>query len=512
MHILILGTRGVPSQHGGFETFAQDIALYLTARNHRVTVYCQCDRNTPAHEDMWKGVRRVFFPAGDGAVGTVRFDLAAVRHAAREKGVVLTLGYNTGVFNYLLRWRKLPTVMNMDGIEWKRAKWSPMHRAWLWFNEIAGAHASDHLVADHPEISTHLQRHSQPAKITVIPYGARALQSASIDPVVRLGLQPKDYFLVVARAEPDNSILDIVQAYSVRLRKTPLVILGKYSPDNSAYHRKVLQAASPGVKFLGAIYDREIVQSLRFHAKAYVHGHRVGGTNPSLVESLAASNAIIAHNNQFTRWVAGEKAQHFDDSESLAQIFDSVEADPTLLPAMELGSKIRHEESFEMDRVLAAYETLLLRINERAVMADAPATFSVSGINGVGILDANHWVYRKAAEASPFASARHSRAATRYKLQLPIRYYWTDRGVEYSETGHTSNISANGVLIVGTKLPPLHCELRIEVLSSAAQENSKQVRTEFAGKVARIVEREGNPGFGVHGIFDYKQLTEKVPA
>ena len=172
MHVLILGVRGIPASHGGFETFAQDLALYLVAKNHEVTVYCQGDVGKPMYEDDWNGVRRVVIPAGEGSRASVGFDWASVVHAAKTPGVALTLGYNTGIFNFLFRFRRKPNVMNMDGIEWQRKKWGWPQRFVLWFNEWAGARASQHLIADHPEIGRHLRRHTSPSKITVIPYGS----------------------------------------------------------------------------------------------------------------------------------------------------------------------------------------------------------------------------------------------------------------------------------------------------------------------------------------------------
>lgn len=360
MHVSILGTRGIPSRHGGFETFAQDLALFLTARNHDVTVYCQ-DEDGDAADDMWQGVHRVFIQSKTHPMGTIAFDWASTRRASRSKGVILTLGYNTGVLNLLYRLRGVPSVMNMDGIEWKREKWSLPQRTWLWLNEWAGARAANHLIADHPEIATHLQRHTSARKITVIPYGADALTSASIEPMHANHLTPKAYDLLIARPEPENSIVEIVRAYSVRRRHVPLVVLGNYAPETNQYHRRVLDMAGPDVRFLGSIYDREIVRSLRFYARAYVHGHRVGGTNPSLVESMAAGNAIIAHDNRFTRWVAGDGARFFKDSDDLAALLATLEADPDQFTLMETESRKRHAELFTQEKVLSAYENVLMR-------------------------------------------------------------------------------------------------------------------------------------------------------
>src|SRR6185312_4070041 len=139
LEVSILGTRGVPANHGGFETFAQDLSLYLVDRGHRVTVYCQASADEGHSEDEWNGVRRVLIPAPTGPVGTMKFDLAAVLHSSRRPGVILTLGYNTAIFSLLYRLRRIRSVMNMDGIEWKRDKWRFSERIWLHFNELAGA-------------------------------------------------------------------------------------------------------------------------------------------------------------------------------------------------------------------------------------------------------------------------------------------------------------------------------------------------------------------------------------
>jgi glycosyltransferase involved in cell wall biosynthesis len=260
----------------------------------------------------------------------------------------------------IYRLRHVPNVMNMDGIEWKREKWSLPQRCWLWFNEWAGARFANQVVADHPEISTHLQRHTAEGKISVIPYGADAVTSASTEVLTQHEMTRKGYYLLIARPEPENSILEIVKAFSSHKESHPLLVLGDYLGD-SKYRRQVLDAAGSKVHFAGAIYDREAVRAIRFHARGYIHGHRVGGTNPSLVESLAAGNAIIAHDNRFNRWVAGESARFFTQTEDLEETLYALEQNPLQLLEMEEASRQRHREQFEKERILAAYERLLLR-------------------------------------------------------------------------------------------------------------------------------------------------------
>jgi glycosyltransferase involved in cell wall biosynthesis len=363
MHVLIAGTRGIPAQHGGFETFAEDLSLFLAQRGHNVTVYCQEDGQKRSWEDEWCGVRRVHFSSGSGAAGTMLFDWMSVRHSLKEDGIVLTLGYNTGIFSLLYRLSRKRSLMNMDGIEWKRQKWSRLEQAWLWLNERAGALAANHLIADHPQIALHLQRHTRAEKITTIPYGANIVKYAPLEPLHTYGLEPGEYYLLVARAEPENSILEIVRAYSQRKRSARLAVLGNYKPERNAYQKKVMESASERVSFLGAIYESRVVSALRFHAAAYLHGHTVGGTNPSLVEALAAGNAVIAHDNPFNRWVAGSSAAYFSDTTGLAEIFDRLESDPNQLVAMRDGSRTQHRDFFRQEEILGKYEQVLSRVS-----------------------------------------------------------------------------------------------------------------------------------------------------
>ena len=362
MQLHILGTRGVPATHGGFETFAEQFALYMVSQGHQVTVYCQAALNEPEGAEMWCGIRRVIFSEPEGPKGTVRFDLRSALQASKHaNATLLTLGYNTAVFSLIHRMRKLHNFMNMDGIEWRRQKWTPLQRLWLRLNEVCGAHFSDHLIADHPAIGQHLAQLVKSEKITVIPYGADAVTHASTEPLQSFGLNPGEYYILIARPEPENSILEIVQAYTEAPRRFPLLVLGSYKPEQNPYHAKVLEAATAGnVLFPGAIYDADTVKSLRFHATAYIHGHQVGGTNPSLVEAMAVGNAVIAHRNPYNQWVAGEQARYFQGVAELEEHLRAIETNTSLLETMRAGSRSRHTLCFTRELVLEAYESLLL--------------------------------------------------------------------------------------------------------------------------------------------------------
>jgi hypothetical protein len=264
-HISILGTRGIPAGHGGFETFAERLALYLTERGWNVTVYCQGEIGQQGLiEDSWRGIHRIVVPVSrEGAFGTVEFDWRCVRDVVRRRPpLVLTLGYNTALFCTHLRWHGITNLINMDGLEWRREKWRMHERAWLWLNERIGCWTGNHLIADHPAIAAHLATRVRRSKIATIPYGADRIHDADSGALHALGVGERRYGLVIARPEPENSVLDIVRAFSRRRRDARLVVLGKYDAAKHPYHRDVLEAASEEVVFPGAIYDQRSLQAL----------------------------------------------------------------------------------------------------------------------------------------------------------------------------------------------------------------------------------------------------------
>ena len=357
----ILGTRGVPASHGGFETFAEQFARYLAPRGWRVTVYCQREGCGAISEDMWHGIRRVHVPVTEqGPPGTIIYDWKCIVHARREPGVILTLGYNTAFFSLLYLGRGLAHLMNMDGIEYQRAKWSWPVKVWFYLNEIAGCKLSTHLIADNPHIKTHLLRWAKASRITMIPYASKPVTCAWADVLPQYALVAKRYALIIARPEPENSILELVQAFSQKPRRLKLVILGNYRPDENSFHRRVREAASDEVCFPGAIYDSQTVDVLRCHAALYLHGHQVGGTNPSLIEALAAGMPVMAHDNRFNRWVAEDAAVYFRGVADASRIFDELDNQADALSALSPLALARHAARFTPEKVLADYETLIL--------------------------------------------------------------------------------------------------------------------------------------------------------
>ena len=364
--VRMLGTRGVPAAHGGFETAADHISRYLVGRGWRVVVYCQVagDPGAPAGgpivEDVWQGVERVLVPAvGDGTAATARFDLRATRHAARhDDDLCLTFGYNTAGFNVLQRLRRQPLVFNMDGVEWKRERWGWSKRAAFYVNERLACLLADHLIADHPVIADHLATRTRRSRISTIAYGAPTVTEAPEQPVKELGLQPGEYSTVICRPVPENNLLEIVSAFSRRRRDHRLVVLGTLDPADP-YHARVMAAAGAEVVLPGAVYEPDRINALRFHSRLYVHGHTVGGTNPSLVEALGAGNPVLAHDNPYNRWVAGPGQRYFTGTGDLAAALDELIDDRAGLGRMAQAARERHRAEFTWDVIADRYEQLL---------------------------------------------------------------------------------------------------------------------------------------------------------
>lgn len=357
--VLILGTRGVPAAHGGFESFAEKLSLFLVERGWRVTVYCQHDVTTVTRRfsaDTWRGVERINVQVDRaGALGTIAFDWHSIRHAATQDGVCLVLGYNTAGLLALLRAKGRKILINMDGIEWRRPKWSLPVRLWFYLNEWLGAWLGQRLVADHPAIADHLATRRPRGAIAMIPYGGDEVTAAPVAPVDGLGLVPGNYLISIARLEPDNNILPMVQAFSRRPRGAKLAVLGRIDASNP-YHAAVTAAASSEVIFPGAIYDKAAVQALRLHARAYCHGHMVGGTNPSLVEALWCGNAVLAHRNRFNVWTAGAEQFFFSDTDECERMIDRILTNDLAVARARVAARLRAGADFNWTDILREYE------------------------------------------------------------------------------------------------------------------------------------------------------------
>lgn len=321
LRIAILGTRGIPAGYGGFETFAEQLAVRLAARGHQITVYAEAPGRAPRADRLYQGVRvRERRSPRWGPASTLAYDGACLWDARRGHDLVYMLGYGAAWACWLPRLFGTPVWINVDGLEWARSKWSAPARAYLRAMEWLATRSATRLIADAQAIAARMrQRYPRGAPCSFIAYGAQLPQRPDPAPLARWGLEPGGYLLAVARPEPENHLLEIAQGCLQVPDAPPLVLVGDVRADGSAYQRRLLTLAGERVRFLGGVYDAAQLESLRLHSACHLHGHSVGGTNPSLLEALACGNWVIAHDNPFNREVAREAADYFSSPAALAQ-------------------------------------------------------------------------------------------------------------------------------------------------------------------------------------------------
>lgn len=331
LRVAILGTRGIPARYGGFETFAEQLAVRLARRGVAVTVYAEgAAGSSPSCAD-YRGVRVQSIPVPRwGAASVIAYDVRSVWHARRGFDLVYMLGYGAAFACWLPRAFGTPVWINMDGLEWARSKWSAPARLWLRLMEWTATWAATRLIADARAIERHIQKtYPRAAPCSFIAYGAEVRQQTPDAALLAAwGVERQRYFLVVARVEPENHVEEAVDAYQ-RYRDlggtAALVVVGDVH-DGSAYSRRVLSRQVPGLHWLGAVYEAYVLENLRLGALAYLHGHSVGGTNPSLLEALGCGNLVIAHRNVFNEEVLGELGWYFHTPAELAERMHEVES------------------------------------------------------------------------------------------------------------------------------------------------------------------------------------------
>ena len=374
MKIAILGTRGIPARYGGFETFAEELATRLAVRGQQVTVYCESDHSGT---NEYRGVHLQHLSAPRlGPFTTILFDLKCLWHARKRFDVVYMLGYGAALFCFIPRLWNTKVLINMDGVEWARAKWNAVAKLYFKWMEAVAMRTPTQIVADAESIRRHLlERHRSVPPCTVIPYGAAVVEHTP-DPglLAPWGLRPNEYYLVLCRLEPENHVEEIVQGFVRSKTKRKLVIFGGLD-SGTAYVERLRASDDPRVIFAGTEYSPEKVQALRSLCRAYFHGHSVGGTNPSLLESMGCGALTVAHENAFNREVLADAGLYFSTSQQLAQLIDRVDSGGIHdEPQLRRWAREIVRERYSWDRIVTAYADLL---HERAGAAASDLVESV---------------------------------------------------------------------------------------------------------------------------------------
>jgi glycosyltransferase involved in cell wall biosynthesis len=352
----MMGTRGVPARYGGFETAVEEIGSRLAERGHTIVVYC---RNSGQNLTEYKGMQLVNLPAlRRRSLETLSHTALSAAHAAtRRPDMAFVFNAANAPFLPLLRVRRIPVAVHVDGIEWQRAKWQGAGRRYYRWAERACARSGLDLIADSRGIKDHLSR-VYGVDSHFIPYGAPILNVGS-SRLGELGLESRRFHLVVARFEPENHVLEIVRGYLASRASHPLIVVGS-AAYGEEYSAQVRSAADDDhrVRFLGGLFDQELLDQLYGNATSYLHGHSVGGTNPSLLRALGAGTTSIAYDVPFNREVAGEDGEYFTSAEDLGPLLDLAESDQADWQARGVRLRDRMSTLYRWDHVTDGYEQL----------------------------------------------------------------------------------------------------------------------------------------------------------
>ncbi len=282
----------------------------------------------PYKESLYNGVHIIHCKDAEDKLGTAGqfiYDLNCIRDSRKRYfDILLQLGYTSNSIWYKLLPKSPIVITNMDGLEWKRSKYSKKVRKFLKYAEKLAVKSSNYLIADSIGIQNYLKNEYQ-KNSTYIPYGSFIHNNASVEVLKNYNLEPNSYNMLIARMEPENNIEVILDGVAESNDETPFLVVGKHNVNKFGNYLTTKYKGNNKIRFLGGIYDQDALNNLRHFSKLYFHGHSVGGTNPSLLEAMGSNTLIIAHNNEFNKAILKEDAFYFTNKEDVTKLIGTIE-------------------------------------------------------------------------------------------------------------------------------------------------------------------------------------------
>lgn len=365
LRIAILGTRGIPNYYGGFEHISEYVSEGLVKRGHSVTVYNS--HNHPYQADSWNGVeiRHCYDPEYlIGTAGQFVYDLNCLLDARKQKfDAILIMGYTSSSVWGRLYPNNSTIITNMDGLEWKRSKYSPNVQKFLKYAEKLAVKYSQYYISDSLVIKSYLgEKYNIESKY--IPYGADLFSEEEREQVSIEEALKEDYFLLMARMEPENNIEPILEGFNNSSSHRKFMVLGD---TNNRFGKFITHKFKNDerIEFKGSIFDTAKVRVLQNNSYLYFHGHSVGGTNPSLLEAMASEALIAAHNNPFNKSVLNSDAFYFSNSKDVRNLVETVQR---CAPEQAMVSNNLHKikYQFNWEKIIDQYEQYILECYQKS--------------------------------------------------------------------------------------------------------------------------------------------------
>jgi len=360
MKIALIGTRGVPANYGGFETFYEELGKRLVERGHEVTVYCR-DSYYPDKLEKYLGMKLVYLPnLKKKSLDTLSHTFFSILHAIRQPyDVYMVCNAANSPVLLLPRLLGKRIAINTDGLEWKRGKWGTFARTYYKVCERISTILAHRVVADSRGIQDYYTNEYN-AATTFIPYGAYLSESRQPQLLENIGIRPNEYFLQITRFEPENNPLLTIQAFKRLVTDKKLVIVGGV-PYESNYSRIINEEAAghPNIILPGSIYDKALLNEIWCNCFAYIHGNEVGGTNPALLQTMASGCFAIAIDVSFSRDVLAGSGIFFQDNElDLADKMHWTLSHLHELEPFKIAARERIKEHYSWDVVADQYERM----------------------------------------------------------------------------------------------------------------------------------------------------------
>ncbi len=353
MKIAILGTRGIPNHYSGFEQFAEFFSVFLVEKGHDVFVYNS--HNHPYQEKTFNGVNIIHQHDPEyklGTFGQFIYDYNCIMDSRKRNfDIILQLGYTSNSIWYFLLPKKPIIITNMDGLEWKRSKYSKPVQQFLKFAERLAVKSSDFLISDSLGIQKYINSKYNVTS-TYIAYGAKVFSSPNEEILKEYDVLKHNYNMIMARFEPENNIETILDGIVLAGHETTVLVLGNHQTRYGDYLKNKFKTHKQ-IRFIGAEFDINKLNNLRYFSNFYFHGHSVGGTNPSLLEAMASNAFIIAHDNHFNKTILQQNGYYFSNPADIKNIIDRIKKNDNLQLVQNNFDAIENE--FNWDKINGEY-------------------------------------------------------------------------------------------------------------------------------------------------------------